>query len=63
MSEMSCWPREEKFHTYKQQCIILFTIYKSNSPLLKEKLMNENVRIDNPRIKIEQCVGTLKMKT
>ena len=61
---MSCWPREEKFHTYKQQCIILFIImYKSNSPLLKEKLMNENVRIGNPRIKIEKCVGTLKMKT
>ena len=26
-------------------------------------LMNENKRIDNPRIKIVKCVGALKMKT
>ena len=35
-SEMSSWTQEEKFHIYKQPCIICLS-YKHNSPLLRRK--------------------------
>ena len=45
-----------------------YFVYHINTiaPWWKEKstlLMNENKRIDNPWIKIVECVGALKMKT
>ena len=55
-SEMSSWTREEKFHIYKQPCIIFF--YHINTIAL---YWQENstlwIRIDNPRIKIVKCVS------
>ena len=46
---------------------VLFSLsYGHNSSLLTRKvdsILNENKRIDNPHIKIRECVGTLKMNT
>ena len=59
-SEMSSWTREEKFHIYKQPCIIFFYHINTIALYWQEKpasLMNENKLIDNPQITIVKCVG------
>ena len=49
------------------QATMYYFVYRLNSRAFywQEKstlLMNENERIDSPRIKIVKCVGALKMK-
>ena len=50
------------------QATMYYFVYRLNSRAFywQEKstlLLNENERIDSPRIKIVKCVGALKMKT
>ena len=53
--------------SYLQATMNYFVYHISTIALYRQEkstlLMNENKRIDNPRIKIVKCVGALKMKT
>ena len=58
---MRCGVEHKKRNSISTSNHVLFSLsYRHNSPLLTGKvnlLMNENRRIDNPRVIIVKCVG------